>query len=259
MSIVSRLAFRIRPRPRRTARDCVREGHSYQLTHATYGRIKVLAQDQGISWYVINGQNVWESNLVNLFLREIHAGQTVLDVGANLGLHTILLSRHLSSLGQHGRVIAIEPHPEIFPFTRFNCAALGNVEFLNKAASDVAGSQHYMPSILAHPNAGGVSLVKKRKDRMFQVESITLDSLELEDVGFIKVDVERHELSCIQGARETIRRCRPTMVIEIMGGYCLQTAPPSIAAEIRRRIDFICRLGYMAEQVSVHDYFFRPR
>jgi FkbM family methyltransferase len=254
-----RKVFRIRPRPPRTAPDCVREGYTYRLTHATYGPLKVLAEDQGVSWYVIEGRSIWESDLVKIFEREIRGSQNVLDVGANLGLHTILLSRHVSQLGQGGKAIAIEPHPEIFPLTAFNCAALANIECINKAASDVGGSLFYMPSILSHTNAGGVGVVTDRQEGMFQVESVTVDSLALDNLGFMKVDVEGHELSCIQGATETIHRCRPTMVIEIMGGHCLQTAPPLIAAEIRRRIEFVCGLGYMVEQVSVHDYLFRPR
>jgi FkbM family methyltransferase len=254
-----RKIFRIPPRPRRTAPDCVREGHIYRLTHRAYGPLKILAEDQVISGHVIDGRSIWEADLVKIFEREIRGSQNVLDVGANLGLHTILLSRHMSRLGQGGKAIAIEPHPEIFPLTAFNCAALNNVECLNKAASDVGGSIFYMPSILANTNAGGVGIVADRQENMFPVESVTIDSLKLNNLGFMKVDVEGHELSCLQGATETIRRCRPTMVIEIMGGHCLQTAPQPIAAEIRRRVEVVCGLGYMAEQVSVHDYLFRPR
>jgi FkbM family methyltransferase len=208
---------------------------------------------------VIDGRSIWEADLVKTFERETHAGKNVLDVGANLGLHTILLSRHVSRIGQGGKVIAIEPHPEIFPFTDFNCSALANVQCINKAASDVDGSLFYMPSILTSANAGGVSLVAERQEGMFPVESVTIDSLAIDNVGFMKVDVEGHELCCLKGAMETIRRCRPTMVIEIMGGHCLQTATPPIAAEIRRRVEIICSLGYLADQLSEHDYLFRPR
>jgi FkbM family methyltransferase len=241
------------------APDCVRHGHIYRLTHATYGPLKVLAADQGVSWHVIDGNSIWEPHLVKIFEREIHGGQNVLDVGANLGLHTILLSRHLSRLGHGGHVIAIEPHPQIFPLTAFNCAALANVDCLNKAASDVNGSTFYMPGILSHPNAGGVAVAAEPQAGQFPVESMTIDSLMLDNLEFMKIDVEGHELRCLQGATETIHRCRPTMVIEILGGHCLQTAPPPIATEIQRRIQSICALGYIAEQVSEHDYLFRPR
>src|SRR5687767_11428415 len=66
-----RKIFRIPPRPRRTAPDCVREGHIYRLTHATYGPLKILAEDQAISWHVIDGRSVWEADLVKIFQREI--------------------------------------------------------------------------------------------------------------------------------------------------------------------------------------------
>jgi FkbM family methyltransferase len=226
--------------------------------HATYGSLRVLAQDQGVSWHVIDGQRIWEPELVKIFEREIRGGQHVLDVGANLGLHTILLSRHLSRLGRGGKVIAMEPHPEIAPLMKLNCAGLANVECHQKAASDEGGSLLYMPGILTDPNAGGVGVSPERHDGMLPVETVTIDSLELSDLEFMNVDVEGHELHCLRGAAQTIRRCRPTMVVEILGGNCLQTAPPPVAAEIRRRIAVICRLGYTARQLTGHDYLFRP-
>lgn len=252
-----RKAFRIKPRPYRTTRDCVRQGHVYQYTHATYGPIKVLTEDQAISWNVLDGHSVWEPNLVETFQREVQAGRDVLDVGANLGLHTIILSQHLARLGRGGTVFAFEPHPEIFPLTAYNCAGRANIKCINKAASD-GTSSCFMPSILAETNAGGAGVVTQRQDGMYAVESITIDSLQLENIGFMKVDVEGHEMSCLEGARETIRRCRPTMVVEIMGGSDVRTAPPPIAAEIRRRVEFVCGLGYSSEQISEHDYLFRP-
>jgi FkbM family methyltransferase len=227
--------------------------------HATYGPLTVLAQDQGVSWHVIDGHTLWEPELVQIFEREIRGGQHVLDVGANLGLHTILLSQHLARLNRGGKVIAMEPHPELAPLNRLNCAGLPNVECLPKAASDAGGSLFHMPGILTNANAGGVGVVAEWHAGLLPVESVTIDSLELDDLEFMKVDVEGHELRCIRGAAETIRRCRPIMVVEILGGHCLQTASQAIAAKIRRRLEVICSLGYTAEQVSVHDYLFRPR
>ena len=108
-----------------------------------------------ISGHVIDGRSIWEPDLVKIFKREIRGGQNVLDVGTNLGLHTILLSRHVSRLGQSGKVFAIKPHPEIFPLTAFNCEALANVECINKAASDVDGACFTCRAFCRTPTPGG--------------------------------------------------------------------------------------------------------
>jgi hypothetical protein len=74
----------------------------------------------------------------------------------------------------------------------------------------------------------------------------------------MKIDVEGHELECIQGASETLQRDRPILVVEIMGGHDIRTAPPEIAETIRGRVSKICDYGYSARQVSHHDYLFTP-
>ncbi len=45
----------------------------------------------------------------------------------------------------------------------------------------------------------------------------TLDSFELKDVDFIKIDTEGYELYVVKGAEETIKRCKPTMIVEQKG------------------------------------------
>ncbi len=47
------------------------------------------------------------------------------------------------------------------------------------------------------------------------IDARTLDSFGFDDVDFIKIDVEGHERNVLAGASETIRRCRPTLLVEI--------------------------------------------
>src|SRR5208283_897383 len=65
-------------------------------------------------------------------------GMTVLDIGANLGLYSLLLAR---SVGPSGRVIAFEPDPDLCALLRANCAAngLANVEAHNMALGAAPG------------------------------------------------------------------------------------------------------------------------
>ncbi len=232
------------------------DGPIVSLTHRFYGPLKLLAEDQGISGYLFDGERVWEPDIVELFGKVYRRGGNIVDVGANLGLHSIALAK-LAKGGE--KVYALEPHPEIFPLTQYNCSKYKNIECIPKAASDCA-AQFFMPSILKMENAGGVGLQTGKGEESLPVESISIDSLGLRNISLMKIDVEGHEIPCIHGAQETIRRERPILVVEIMGGHNVKTAAPEIADEIRRaRISEICKLGYDATQVSYHDYLFQPR
>ena len=218
------------------------------------GDLQLLANDKGISAWLFDGQTIWEPDIVELFARHFQPGRNVVDAGANLGLHSIALAK-LARSGE--QVYAFEPHPEIFPLAKFNCSSFPNVHCINKAASDRA-SRLYMSSVMTWENAGGVGLSAEKQQGQYEVESISIDSLGLENIGFMKIDVEGHELACIEGAAETIRRDRPTLIVEIMGGNSLETASPEIATEITDRINAICAYGYRASAVSLHDYLFEP-
>ena len=224
-----RRALGIQP-PR--AKDLVREGEFVRLTHRFYGPLRVMANDRYIGGYLQDGRTVFEADIVKVFRREIRGGRTVLDVGANLGLHSIVLAKHLRARRRGGRVVALEPHPEILPLTRYNCSPHAEIELIERAASDAA-TVFGMPRILHAANTGGVGLYAEAELR---VESLAIDSLNLTDVEFMKIDVEGHELFAVRGAAETIRRCRPTMVIEVMGGHDRRTAAPDLVAEIDRRV-----------------------
>jgi hypothetical protein len=69
-----------------------------------------------------------------------------------------------------------------------------------------------------------------------EVRTNTLDNVYHGDVGFIKIDVEGHEEGVLDGARETIARCRPRMLIEIVE----RLSPGAI----RRITDFCGEFGY---------------
>lgn len=231
------------------------QGSVVTVNHRFYGPLRLFTSDKGISRHLLDGVTIWEPDIVALFAREFRPGRNIVDAGANLGLHSIALAK-LATRGE--KVYALEPHPEILPLTRFNCGPFANIRCIDRAASD--GARVFsMPSVLGWENAGGAGLQDDAGAGVHAVESVTIDSLGLENVGLMKIDVEGHELACLRGAAETIRRDRPTLVVEICGGNDVRTAPPEIAAEIRSRVAAIAAYGYDVEQFSVHDYLCRPR
>ncbi|MEO6847206.1 MAG: FkbM family methyltransferase [Chthoniobacterales bacterium] len=142
-------------------------------------------------------------------------GETVLDVGANIGVYTRFCS---DFVGPSGQVISLEPLPETFSYLVQNVHSLGlkNVRCLNLAASDHDGDSDAM-TVPKYPT-GGTNLYEAALSSTgnIRVKTAKLDTL-FSDLSphFIKCDVEGHEVECIRGAMELIRRCRPKWMIEV--------------------------------------------
>lgn len=81
----------------------------------------------------------------------------------------------------------------------------------------------------------------------------TLDSFELSDVGFIKIDAEGHELQVLQGASATITLCKPNLLIEVRRNEA------SVYALMRSLGYEACRLDELAGvRGSPANVIFRP-
>jgi FkbM family methyltransferase len=147
-----------------------------------------------------------------VFAQLIQPGSTVLEVGANIGSHTILLAR---SAGDKGIVHAFEPQRTIHQILCANVALNGirNVHTHQTAVGRTPGSIT-VPQLdnNAVNNFGGLALGHWTQGE--QVPVITIDSLNLANCHFLKIDVEGMESDVIAGAEQTIRRFLPVMYLE---------------------------------------------
>jgi FkbM family methyltransferase len=66
------------------------------------------------------------------------------------------------------------------------------------------------------PFTAGASLIRKKGPKL-TVPTLTIDSLKLDQVTAIKIDVERAEPLVLAGARETLKRCKPLLLVEALG------------------------------------------
>jgi FkbM family methyltransferase len=160
--------------------------------------------------------------------------RNAVDVGANKGTYTYALAR----LAKH--VWAFEPNPKMFNILKRGAAA--NVTAAMLALSDRSGrSELRVPRMRkgGYSNQGAsLSTAKITANyRTVDIESARLDDLTLQDIGFIKIDVEGFETEVLQGARETIRQSRPIIIVELEERY---TKTP-IETMLQRVLD----LGYV--------------
>lgn len=137
-----------------------------------------------------------------------HVGQRrhAVDIGANVGLWTRVMA------ADFGRVTCFEPNPET-----------EEAFWLNNSQTTGVDSRVTLHRVALGAEPGEVRLFTKRRSTAFTrvkddgdtaVEQRTLDSFNLADVDFIKIDVEGWEHNVVKGGIETIRRCKPVMIVE---------------------------------------------
>ncbi|HVA86926.1 MAG TPA: FkbM family methyltransferase [Candidatus Saccharimonadales bacterium] len=160
----------------------------------------------------------------------VDPARNAVDVGANKGVYTFVLAR----LARH--VYAFEPNPKIFRILRATAPRRATISPL--ALSDRSGNAAlrvpYGPS--GHSNQGGsLSAVKVSGEHTeVPVERRRLDDLDLPDIGFIKIDVEGHESAVLDGARATIARDRPALLVEMEEKHTMQPIETALAAMLDR-------------------------
>lgn len=154
----------------------------------------------------------WAEPELSLLDQFIAYGDTILDIGANIGTHTLFFSKsvHIS-----GKVYAFEPQRLIYQILCGNAAlnCLLNVFPMQLAIGEKADSI-LVPVIDPHEffNFGNLSLGEQEHGESVSV--IIIDSLALPKCNLIKIDVEGGELGVLKGAEKTIKTFQPVIYIE---------------------------------------------
>lgn len=144
-------------------------------------------------------------------------GNVVVEVGANVGSHSVGMSK---SVGAGGRLVAIEPQPFVFQALCANLAlnCLVNVDAFNCACGADEGTLAFQAVDYSIPgNFGGVELRSAGSvPAGVEVPVRRLDSVlrPYARVDLLKIDVEGMEASVLESARETIARFRPVLYLE---------------------------------------------
>jgi FkbM family methyltransferase len=129
--------------------------------------------------------------------------ELALDIGANVGLW----SRDF--VGSFARVIAFEP------VAVFRECLEHNVKGTNFEVQPIAlGDQDTQGTMIITEDNSGHSHLDPATMGTGNVQVVRLDTLNFHDVSYIKIDCEGYEYRILQGAEQTILRCRPVIVIE---------------------------------------------
>jgi FkbM family methyltransferase len=195
---------------------------------------------RGIFWVAGSGlMNFWlgsyERDKVDAFHRALSSGAVVYDVGANVGIYTVLACR---TVGSDGRVFAFEPVPTNLFYLNWHVRLnrFLNCEVVPKAVCSHDGT-------VSFECGEGPCLGKIVEDGLLQVPGVTIDSFVAEGhpaPQVMKVDVEGAEYEVLLGAQKSLATSKPVLFLATHGtevhnrcccllndlGYCLDFLTP---------------------------------
>lgn len=180
----------------------------------------------------------FEKKEIEFCRKYIKSNSIVLDIGANIGLHSI----NFSKVVKEGLVFSFEPSSEVFGLLLKNVKDINNIVPVNIGISD---SKTITDFYIASDNAYSSLKDTKRKEikKAVKVVCFPLDEffkgLKLDNIDFIKIDVEGFEQSVIEGMQWLLEKHRPVVFCEIYKGTNSNEDP-------ERTVDTLIEKGYDA-------------
>lgn len=204
-----------------------------------YAKFKVYRTDL-ISDTVRHGDR-WEPFLHEVFERYITKDSVVLEGGCHIGTHTMKLAQLAKT------VYCFEPLDSSRSLLEENLTLnnLENVFVSNSGLSDELSSTSF--AWVSKDNIGGAVLKNEGDD----IPLVTIDSLNLEQLDFIKLDIEGYEKKAILGGLETIKKFTPVITLECWDNY-----PNATLEHAQEEFKMLLDLGYEIEQIEHHDFLF---
>ena len=161
-------------------------------------------------------RRVWNQKIYDLHTREFMLWQTAkylkpdktaIDVGAAVGMYSHWFAKHSKC------VYSFEAVPEVFKQLQNTALEAKNIYPYNLAVGkDNGHSLSFFVDDKRLSNSGFKNLVDGIE---IKVDCVSVDSMDFQDVGFIKIDTEGTEFDVLLGAEETINKYLPTLMVEI--------------------------------------------
>ena len=175
----------------------------YSISQTTEG-VWVIDEDTHFKIWIEQAKKLdHDPWLVPQIVNFIQPGGIAVDCGAYIGDHTVAYKRRI---GPAGRVLAFEPNPTAYECLIRNCP---DVEAHRMGLGAQPGT---LAMTIVDGNYGASRITGDGSQR---VEISTLDSFVLPRLDVMKVDAEGFELQVLEGAKETIARCRPVLALEV--------------------------------------------
>jgi|SanBayMetagenome_1026888.scaffolds.fasta_scaffold01262_3 FkbM family methyltransferase len=197
---------------------------------------------------------VWESHLLDVINKYVIPGSAAVDAGCNFGTMSIPIARKLGPLGQlYSFDISLYMIRKFLNNIELN-NNLAAIHIVNMALSDKCDEYVYFNDIEFENNLQvnyGDIRIHASKDNHFgqMIKTTTIDTYNLDNVSFIKVDCQGYDLKVLRGGVNTITKCRPVVVFE----WEEHMAQPH-GDTFQDTIDFFSSINYGVEKIAKDDW-----
>jgi FkbM family methyltransferase len=209
------------------------------------GRLLVFSPRKNLIGQALYACGVWEPEVTATIASETKPGMIALDVGADIGYYSMHFSR---LVGKAGRVIAFEPIPKARERLVHNIALnkLDNIEVSEFALGNQEGivfleDPFTKSRVNLKKTTGGAHDIQVSIKRFDDLIDGSLPSIDI-----IKMDIEGAEHEALRGMEQTLRRCKPVIVLEVHNHFL-----PLFNSTSDALLDWLSKLGYEIRTVEV--------
>ncbi|NJK64941.1 MAG: FkbM family methyltransferase, partial [Synechococcaceae cyanobacterium SM2_3_1] len=197
----------------------------YSTDYCGY-KLAVEPNLHSITTLVLLAQGEWFEDEIQFFHQFLKPDMNVIDVGANIGIYSLLCA---SLVTDTGRVFAVEPTPSCVNLLESTLSLNPGLDRILKiypnAAADQAGSAYlelHTSSVFNRILNKSEIETNSTESTLREVEIITLDQLWLSEgslpIHLLKIDAEGAEIQVLKGAKKLIQNCHPVILFENLHG-----------------------------------------
>jgi len=190
---------------------------AFKLSFSYYKGVRLYFSPALLTYSIFASPDTRQHD-ISVFEKHIKSGDTVIDVGANIGSLTLVAAK---LTGPQGKVICFEPSPRFSDIIKNNINLNNFSEFVSVQAVALGKEPHtvYLNEQVADDTTNHIDTFGT------SVRQVTLDSCtkELEKVDFLKIDVEGYELEVLKGSSETIQKTK-CLYIEFISNNLIQAS-----------------------------------
>ncbi|HLO86425.1 MAG TPA: FkbM family methyltransferase [Nostocaceae cyanobacterium] len=196
------------------------------FTYINFERKLIMAVEpslRSIATSVLIAEQDWFEKEMEFWRNNIQPGMTVIDVGANVGVYTFSAAL---KVGSEGKVLAVEPFSVCVRCLQETCR-INQLSWVKVCAGAASDTQSSIKLLLHSANELNQVIVGDAAENLSpgsfeEVPCFTLDSLieqeGIENVDFLKIDAEGHEMAVLAGSQQLINQFFPVILYENIAG-----------------------------------------
>ena len=195
----------------------------------------------------------WEEHQHDIIDKYLTKDSICIEAGAHIGTISVKLSKVCK------KVYCFESVINTYNLLKYNMKnnCNHNYELFNKGLGESCKIEHI--NWISDEGSGGIGLTNNiysiNKNKIGnKIEVVTIDSLNLDKLDYIKIDVEGYEENIVNGGINTIKNCKPIIVLE-----CYETFEPLVEANInfvKQKYKSLLEIGYSVEHLWKADFLF---